>query len=177
MGCEQARHRGHWRHHHVGRGLGAGDWGAEGDEELLDPCGADRREEACALRADDVGVRDVARGEEEVARGDVDPLVADEERELALEDVERFVLVVVDVQRGSAAARVVDLDLREGVAGLGARDLDGDSAGLPPDVGEALARREAMGLGGGLDHLSVLLRVVVLVGAETRIRVLFPQGR
>src|SRR5205823_3644603 len=154
VGCEQARHLGHWRHHHVGRGFGAGDWGAEGDEELLDPRGADRREEACALRADDIGVRDVARGEEEVARGDVDPLVADEESELALKDVERFVLVVVDVQRGPAAARVVDLDLREGVAGLGAGDLDGDSAGLPPDVGEALARSDAVGLGGGLDHLS-----------------------
>src|SRR6266566_2155506 len=164
VGCEQARHLGHRRHHHVGRGLGAGDRGTEGDEELLDPRRADRREDACALRVDDVGVRDVAWGEEEVARGDVDPLVADEESELALEDVERLVLVVVDVQRGPAAARVVDLDLREGVAGLGAGDLDGDSAGLPPDIGEALARRDAVGLGSGLDHLFVLLRVVVLVG-------------
>src|SRR5206468_1670554 len=145
VGCEQARHLGHRRHHHVGRGLVAGDWGAEGDEELLDPRGADRREDACALRAHDIGVRDVAGGEEEVARGDVDPLVADEERELALEDVESLVLVVVNVQRGPAAARVVDLDLREGVAGLGAGDLDGDPAGLPPDIGEALARRDAVG--------------------------------
>ena len=99
-------------------------------------------------------MRDVAGGEEEVARGDVDPLVADEGRELALEDVEGLVLVVVDVQGGSAAARVVDFDLREGVVGLGAGDLDGDSAGLPPDVGEALARSDPVGLGSGLDHLS-----------------------
>src|SRR5437867_2997306 len=82
--------------------------------------------------------------------------------EVALEDVEGLVLVVVDVQRGPAAARVVDLDLREGVAGLGAGDLDGDPAGLPPDIGEALARRDAVGLGGGLDHLFLLLLVVVL---------------
>jgi len=132
VGCEQACHLGHRRHHHVGRGLGAGDRGTEGDEELLDPRGGDRREDARALRADDVGVRDVARAEEEVARSDVDPLVADEERDLALEDVERLVLVMVDVQRRSTAARVVDLDLCERIVGFGAGDLDGDATGLPP---------------------------------------------
>ena len=42
-------------------------------------------------------MRDVARCEEEIARGGVDPLVANDESDLALEDVERLVLVVVDV--------------------------------------------------------------------------------
>ena len=85
-----------------------------------------------------------------VACLEVDPLVADEHGDLALEDVERLVLVVMDVEGRPAAARVVDLELRERVAGLVGARLDGDSAGLPPDVGEALAGGEAVGLGGGL---------------------------
>ena len=38
-------------------------------------------------------MRDVARSEEEVTRRDVDPLLANEEGDLALEDVKRLVLV------------------------------------------------------------------------------------
>ena len=79
-------------------------------------------------------MRDVARGEEEVARGDVDPLVADEERELALEDVERFVLVVVDVQRRAAAAGHKLLGHHHATAGLGAVGLDGREAPEEPEV-------------------------------------------
>src|SRR6266540_788692 len=62
------------------------------------PCRAGGDEHACALRADDVGVRDVARGEAVVACVEVDPLVADEDGDLTLEYVERLVLVVVKVQ-------------------------------------------------------------------------------
>ena len=80
---------------------------------------------------------DPARGEAVVAGAEVDPLAADE-RDLALEDVERLVLVVVDVQGRSAAARVVGPIWRDGRRSRAAR-LDGDAAGLPPDVGEALA--------------------------------------
>ena len=94
-------------------------------------------------------MRDPARAEEVVARGDVDPLVPDEERDLTVEDVERLVLIVMQVQGRPAAARVVDLDLRERVAGLGTACLDGEAAALPPDVGEALAGRDAIGLGDG----------------------------
>ena len=63
---------------------------------------------------------DLAGCEEEVACLEVDALVADDDGHLALEDVERLVLVVVQVQRRPAAVRVVGLDLRERVAGLGA---------------------------------------------------------
>jgi len=55
----------------------------------------------------------------------------------------------MDVEGRPAAARVVDLELRERVAGLVRTRLDGDAAGLPPDVGEALSGGEAIGLGGG----------------------------
>jgi hypothetical protein len=93
---------------------------AQADEDLLDTSGAGRHEHSCALRADDVGVRDVPRGEEKAPRGDIDPVIADEERDVALEDVERLLLVVMKVQRRPTATRVVDLDLREGVTDLGA---------------------------------------------------------
>jgi DNA-binding transcriptional LysR family regulator len=50
---------------------------------------------------------------------------------------------VVQVQRGAAAARVVDLELRERVARLGAAGLDGDTAGLPPDAVDSVAGCDA----------------------------------
>ena len=88
---------------------------------------------------------DAAGAEEVVAGLEVDPLLADEDGDLALEDVERLVLVVVQVQGRPAAARVVGLDLRKRVAGLGTACFDGDPAALPPDVGEALSRCDAVG--------------------------------
>src|SRR2546428_12238241 len=91
-----------------------------------------------------------AGAEAVVACREVDPLAADEHGDLALEDVERLVLVVMDVEGRPTAARVVDLELRERVAGLVRTRLYGDSAGLPPDVGEALAGGKAIGLGGDL---------------------------
>src|SRR5262249_19014826 len=90
-----------------------------------------------------------ARAEAVVACREVDSLVADEHGDLAFEDVEGLVLVVVDVEGWPAAAWVVDLELREGVAGLLGACFDGDAAGLPPDVGEALPGGEAIRLGGG----------------------------
>jgi hypothetical protein len=88
-------------------------------------------------------VSDAARAEEVVAGFEVDPLVAHEDGDLALEDVERLVLVVVQVQGRPAAAWVVGLDLRERVAGLGTTCFDGDATALPPDVGEALSGCDA----------------------------------
>ena len=82
---------------------------------------------------------DAAGAEEVVAGPEVDPLIADLDRDLALEDVERLVLVVVQVQGGPAAARVFGLDLGKRVVSLGTACFDGDPAALPPDVGEALA--------------------------------------
>jgi hypothetical protein len=95
-------------------------------------------------------VGDLARANEEVACREVDALAADLDGDLALKDGERLVLVVVEVQGRPAAARVIGLDLRERVAGPGAVDLDGDAAALPPDVGEALSGRDAVGLRDGL---------------------------
>ena len=60
-------------------------------------------------------MRDLAGAKEEVACHEIDALVADLDGDLALEDVERLVLVVVDVVRRRAAARLVGLKLRERV--------------------------------------------------------------
>ena len=114
-----------------------------------------------------MGVGDVSGGEAVVTWMQVDPLVADEDCHLALEDVVRLVLVAVDVARSRVAARAGDLDLRERVAGLGAACLDGHPAGLPPDVGETLAGCDAVGLGDWLDGHgtpSVENRCLVTVG-------------
>ena len=60
-------------------------------------------------------MRHLAGAEEEVACREVDALVADLDGDLALEDIERLVLIMVNVQGRPAAARVVGLDLRERV--------------------------------------------------------------
>src|SRR5580765_5104982 len=70
--CEQGHQLVDRRHDGIGWGFRAGDGNAQADEDLFDPTGAGRHEHACALRADDVSVRDVPRSEEEVACGDVD---------------------------------------------------------------------------------------------------------
>jgi hypothetical protein len=106
-----ARQLVHRRHNRVGRGFGACGGNAQVDKKLFDPCRAGRDEHACALRPDDVGVSDLARAEEVLACIEVDPLLADEDGDLTLEDVERLVLVVVQMQGRPGAARVVGLDL------------------------------------------------------------------
>jgi len=60
-------------------------------------------------------VRDLAGAKEEVACHEIDALVADLDGDLALEDVERLVLIMVNVRGRPPAARVVGLDLRERV--------------------------------------------------------------
>src|SRR5262249_54813698 len=92
---------------------------------------------------------DAARDEEVVARLEVDPLVAGEHRDLALENVERLVLVVVDVDRRRTSPRLVHHELGERVAGLLGAGLARDTAALPPGVREAVARGEAVELSGG----------------------------
>ncbi len=105
VACEQAHQLVHRRHDRIGRLLGAGDGNTQRDEELFHPSGTGRDEHAGAIRAHDVGVRDATRAEEEVAGVEVDPLLAHEHGDLTLEDVERLVLVVVDMEGGSAATR------------------------------------------------------------------------
>ena len=111
------------------------------------PAGADRCEHASTLGADDVRVRDPARRKRVVVGAEVDPLAADENRDLAVENVERLVVVVVDVHRSRGTARVVGDELGEATAGLVGAGLDGQAAGLPPDVGKALICGDAVRLG------------------------------
>src|SRR5947207_14774019 len=68
VACEQAGHLVHGRHHRVGRRRVVAGGDSELDEELLDSRGADRRQHAPALGADDVGVGDSPWGEAVVPR-------------------------------------------------------------------------------------------------------------
>src|SRR5262245_3724388 len=145
---EQPNELGHRRHHRLRRGLGARYGDTEGDEELLGAGGADRHQHPCTLGTDEVGVGDTAGDEAVVARLEFDPVITREHRDLALEDVERFVRVVMDVDRRPTSTRLVHHELREGVAGLTGTSLGGDSAALPPDVGETVAGGEAVRLCG-----------------------------
>jgi hypothetical protein len=71
----------------VGRRIVARHGHSAGDEQLLEAGLAERDEHPGPLGADEVGVLDPAWGEAEVAGREVDPLAADENRHLALEDV------------------------------------------------------------------------------------------
>ena len=75
-------------------------------DEVLEPAGRQHPQHAGAVGADVEAVRDVARAERVLAGPELDDLVADRERDRALEDVEALVLVVVDVQRVPARAGV-----------------------------------------------------------------------
>src|SRR5262249_58320268 len=67
---------------------------------------------------DDVAVRPTARDEGEPTGADVEPLAVDEDGHLAPEDVERLLLIDVDMQRRGGAARVDALHLREAAGRL-----------------------------------------------------------
>ena len=66
-------------------------------DEALEPGRLRDQQEARLVGADDERVRHVARAEHEGACRSDDRLARDPDRELALEDVEPLVLVVVDV--------------------------------------------------------------------------------
>src|SRR5262249_51459710 len=67
---------------------------------------------------DDVAMRHTARHEGEATGADVEPLAVDEDGHLAPEDVERLLLIDVDMQRRGGAARVDALHLREAAGRL-----------------------------------------------------------
>jgi len=71
-------------------------------------------------------VRHLPRCEDELARMQRPRVVADPQRQLALEEVEALVLVEVDVQRRLAAGRGDGLDERE-AAGVRGGGVDADS--------------------------------------------------
>jgi hypothetical protein len=83
-----------------------GDRGDRANERLEPPPGDD--EPARAARADADRVGDVRRREEELAGGQRADVVADPQRQLALDDVEALALVAMDVQRRLAAGRATD---------------------------------------------------------------------
>jgi hypothetical protein len=89
-------------------------------------------------------VRDVARTEHEGPGTRDDRLAGDPDRELALEDVEPLVLVVVNVERRAAAARRGLLGDHHATAGAGAVGLDRRQ---PPEEPEVLALVGSMGDG------------------------------
>ena len=83
---------------------------------------------AAARIPNGVLVRDVPRPEQVVARARLDGGVADLERRAALEDPERLVLAMVDVQGSVGAGRLGHLHDRHLSAGVGAGGLDHASA-------------------------------------------------
>jgi len=60
-----------------------------------------------------------------------------EHADLALDDVERLVFLVVDVHGRGCAASVGELDLRQAAVGVVAGGFDGYVAAEPPDGGTA----------------------------------------
>ena len=92
-------------------------------------------EPAGAAIADTQGVRDAARREDALAGTQDVRLVARPQRELALEDVEALVVVVVDVQRRVVAGGAGRLEQGEGTVGLLGGDVDVDAVVQEPDVG------------------------------------------
>jgi len=94
-------------------------------------------------------VRDVPWCERVVSGGEVDSLVADLDGDVAVEDVEGLVLVVVDVQGRRRPTRIVGLGLGKAAARLGAAGLDSQATGLEPDVGDAFAGGDVIRLGDG----------------------------
>ena len=100
------------------------------------PAGSVTSRKRASLGADDERVRDVARAEHERPGPRDDRLARDPDRELALEDVEPLVLVVVDVQRRAAAARRDLLGHHHATAGAGAVGLDRRQ---PPEEPEVLS--------------------------------------
>jgi hypothetical protein len=99
-----------------------------------------------------------ARPEHVVAGARVDPVLADERRDLAVDHVERLVRVVVDVDGGGGSARVADQQLHQAPLASRAGRLDRVAADAravrPPEVGDALVPGEVRGLlgGGGGGH-------------------------
>ena len=128
----------HWPHvrrrRRGGRDLRCGRWGGERADEALESGRFRHQQEARLLGTDDERVRNVARAEHERAGARRDRRALDPDRELAIEDVEPLVLVVVDVQRRAATAGHELLGDHHATAGLGAVGLDGREAPEEPEV-------------------------------------------
>ena len=119
----------------AGSGSAARVGGGDRAHEGLEARGGRGHEPAAAAVAGADRVRHAARCEQALAGAqDVDG-VAHPQGQLALEDVEALVVVVVDVQRRLVARRAGDLEQREGAAGLGAGDGDADAVVQEPEVG------------------------------------------
>lgn len=89
------------------------------EDEALEVAGRSGHEEACAFVAGEERVRSALPNEKRVTAVEIVNLGAGMEAGRALEDVERLVLGVVDVQRWCARRRDGDLEDREPVSRLG----------------------------------------------------------
>jgi hypothetical protein len=94
---------------------------------------------------DDERVRNIARQEDEGARAALELLVAGPEPHPPLEHPERFVLAVVDMERGRGAGRDERLDESERTAGRLRRRLDRHPVRLEPRRLAFTRRREQRG--------------------------------
>jgi len=92
-------------------------------------------------------VRHFARQPHERPGGRPEPPLAALHRQFTLEDVERFVLAVVNVQRRRKAGRDQRFDQPKGAAGGVGGGLDGHAVAQEPDR-VALARGEKAGVVG-----------------------------
>src|SRR5581483_8927268 len=112
---------------------------ADLSRELLEASGRGELEgphRAVSLHSEGVG--DPSRQEDKGARPDGPGLVAALDPQRSLEDVERLVLIMVDMPRRGEAARRLELDERVGGAGSGVARLDGHEGAEEPG-GVALA--------------------------------------
>jgi hypothetical protein len=85
-----------------------------------------------AVGADVEAVGDLARPERVLPGAERDALVADVDRDRALEDVEALVLGVVDVQRRGSVRRHRDVEQRVLAARVGGARLDLNEAAEEP---------------------------------------------
>ena len=100
-------------------------------------------------------VRDLRRQVREAALIELEELVADPDLEAPLQDMDRLLLLVVHVQRGSAFRRDFDGEVVEGAAGVLSGDLEDEissRAGLQP---QAFVWCEDRVLSGGASSLCI----------------------
>src|SRR6185437_13299521 len=125
------------------------------DEERLEAGPGEHEEDASRLLAHHrVRVRDVLRRVDEVAGRGGQRAPAAGQLDLAVDDVERFRLAVMDVERRRGPGRLERLDDAEGAVGRGGGREDADLAGRAPADRRALACADDGCFGGACVHVS-----------------------
>ena len=119
----------------VGTGDGQIGWGhvarrrlTELESEALEARGRGEYEHTGWLDVDRERVGNPARSEHEGSLAGFEDFIAHVEGHLPVEDVPRFILVVMDMERRLGAPKGKRLDEREAALGVRVRNLDGESA-------------------------------------------------